>query len=116
MNLLPIITDSAWEINDKSKKPKIVSKLVTNFVPAKGSISVIKPQNEFNESGHVNKKIKIDNEYTSSMINCPAGLKWDSNNYSCAYDCLFSIFYNTFIENHAHNLEAPPTAIKAREV
>ena len=101
MNLLPIITDSAWEIIDKSKKPKIVSKPVTNFVPAKGSIPVIKPQNEFNESEHVNKKIKVDNEYTSSTINSPAGLRWDSNNYSCSYDSLFSILYNTFIENYA---------------
>jgi hypothetical protein len=101
MNLLPIITDSAWEIIDKSRKPKIVSKPVTNFVPAKGSIPVIKSQNEFEESEHVNKKIKVDHEYTSSIINSPAGLRCDSNNYSCSYDSLFSILYNTFIENHA---------------
>ena len=101
MDLLPIITDSPWEIIDKSKKPKNVSKPVTNFVPAKGSIPVSKPQNEFNESGHVNKKIKADNEYTSSIINSPTGLRWDSNDYSCSYDSLFSILYNTFTENHA---------------
>ena len=100
MNLLPIISDSAWEIIDKYKKPKIISKPVTNFVPAKGSISVIKPQNKFNESEQVNKKVKVDNEYTSSKINSPAGLIWDSNNYSCSYDSLLSILYNTFIENH----------------
>ena len=29
MNLLPIISDSAWEIIDKYKKPKIISKPVT---------------------------------------------------------------------------------------
>src|SRR5437016_8932770 len=101
MDLLPIITDSAWEIIDKSKKPKIISKPVTNFVPAKGSIPVITPHNEFNESKHVNKKVKVGNEYTSSIINSPAGLRWDSNNYSCSYDSLFSILYNTFLENHA---------------
>jgi hypothetical protein len=56
IDLLPIITNSPWEIIDKSKKPKNVSKPVTNFVPPKGSIPVTKPQNEFNESGHVNKK------------------------------------------------------------
>ena len=58
MDLLPVITDSAWEIFDKSKKSKIVSKPVTNFVPAKGSIPVIKSQNEFefNESEHIKKK------------------------------------------------------------
>ena len=83
------------------KKPKIISKPVTNFVPAKGSISVIKPQNEFNETEHVNKIVKVDNEYTSSKINSPAGLIWDSNNYSCLHDSLFSILYNTFIENYA---------------
>jgi hypothetical protein len=38
MNVLPIIADSAWRIIDKSKKPKIISKHVTNFVSAKGSI------------------------------------------------------------------------------
>ena len=64
MNLLPIVTDSAWEIIDKYK-PSIFSKPVTNYVSAKGSIPVIKPQNE---SEHVNKKIKLDNEYTSSKI------------------------------------------------
>ena len=63
---------------------------------------MLKLQNEFNESQHVNKKIKVDdNEFTSSIINSPAGLRWDSNNYSCSYDSLFSILYNTFIENHA---------------
>jgi hypothetical protein len=75
MNLLSIITNGAWEIIDKYKKPKIVLKPVTNFVPAKGSIPVIKPQNEFNESKHVNKKIKVYNEHTSSIISSPAGLR-----------------------------------------
>jgi hypothetical protein len=100
MNVLPIITDSAWEIIDKSKKPKIISKHVTNFVSAKGSILVIKPQNESNESKHIKKKIKVDNEYTTPRINSPVGLKWDSNNYSCSNDSLFSILYNIIIENH----------------
>ena len=50
---------NTWEIIDKYKKPKIISKPVTNFVPAKGSISVIKPQNKFNESEQVNKKLKL---------------------------------------------------------
>jgi hypothetical protein len=75
MNLLPIITDSAWEIIDKSKKSKIVSKPVTTFVIAKGSIPVIKSRDKFNESEHVNKKIKVDNEYTLSIMNSPARLR-----------------------------------------
>jgi hypothetical protein len=59
MNLLPIITDSTWEIIDKSKKPKIISKPVTDFVPAIGSIPPIKTQNKFSESEHVNKKLGL---------------------------------------------------------
>ena len=62
MNLLPIMSHSAWEIIDKSKKPKIVSNFVTNFVPVKGSIPAIKPQNE---TEYVNKKIKGDNGLSS---------------------------------------------------
>lgn len=102
MNVLPVITDSAWEIIDKSKKLKIVPKLITNFVPAKGSIPVLKPQNESSEFKHLNKKIKVNNEYPSLIINSPPGLRCDSNNYSCSYDSLFSILYNIFIENHTN--------------
>ena len=41
MTLLPVITDIAWHIIDKSKN-KNVSKLniVTTFIPAKGSKTV----------------------------------------------------------------------------
>ena len=59
MNVLPIITDSFWEIKDKSKKLKVVSNPVTSFVPAKGGI-LVKPLNEFNISEHhLSKKIKL---------------------------------------------------------
>ena len=30
-----------------------------------------------------------------------SSLRWDNNNYSCSYESLFSILYNTFIENYA---------------
>lgn len=74
MKLLLIVIDSAQEIIDKYKEPKIVSKPVTSYVPAKGIIPIIKPQNE-SELVNVNKKIKDDNEYALSIINLPAGLK-----------------------------------------
>ena len=59
----------------------------SEVVTAKGSIPVINLQNEFNESGHINKKIKVDNEYTSSIINSPAGLIKHQAHVGCT--CVF---------------------------
>ena len=105
MNLLPIVTDSFWQIIDKSKKSKVVlsSKIFTNFIPAKGSIPIIQPPIEQDKYEPAKKKTKLNDENDLSIIiNSPAGLRWDGNNYSCSYDSLFSILYNVFIEDHVN--------------
>jgi hypothetical protein len=103
MNLLPIVTDSGWQIIDKSKNSKVVSKPDTNFIPAKGSIPIIHLPIEQDKYEPVKKKSKLNNKNDSSIIiNPPAGLRWDNNNYSCSYDSLFSILYNVFIEDHVN--------------
>ncbi|KAF9471130.1 hypothetical protein BDN70DRAFT_820439 [Pholiota conissans] len=51
-----------------------------------------------NDSLHKDKrmctKTMVDNEQ-------PLGLKWDSVNYSCAYDAIFTILYNVWHDNPA---------------
>ena len=37
MNLLPVITDSPWQIIDKSKKNNSKSNIITTFIPAQGT-------------------------------------------------------------------------------
>ncbi len=99
MNLLPVITDSAWHIIDKSKNKNISkSNIVTTFIPAKGSKAVKHKQDEINDNLVVNKKIKssLPSDLNS---NCPIGLEWDSQNWSCAYDSLFVILYDIWKQN-----------------
>jgi len=57
MNLLPVITDSAWHIIDKSKNNNLSkSNIVTTFIPAKGSKAVKHKQDELDDNLVVKKK------------------------------------------------------------
>src|SRR6266567_9595079 len=72
-----------WHIIDKSKNKNISkSNIVTTFIPAKGSKAVKHKQDEINDNLVVNKKIKssLPSDLNS---NCPIGLEWDSQNWSC---------------------------------
>ena len=40
---------------------------------------------------------------TKLLNESPLGLTWDSNNYSCAYDSLFTVFYHLWKEGHTHH-------------
>ena len=80
MTLLPVITDTAWHIIDKSKN-KNVSKLniITTFIPAKGSKAVKHKPDEIDDNLVVNKKTK---SILSSDLNSngPIGLEWNNQN------------------------------------
>ena len=54
------------------------------------SIDAIKRKNE-NGSDRPNKKQKLTN---FDEDDTPPGTQWDGNNYSCAYDALFTILFN----------------------
>jgi len=99
MTLLPVITDTAWHIVDKSKN-KNVSKLniITTFVPAKGSKAVKHKSDEVDDNLIVNKKTK--NSLSSDLnSNSPIGLEWNNQNWGCAYDSLFVILYDIWKQN-----------------
>jgi hypothetical protein len=66
------------------------------------SVLYEKRKTHINEIDHLTKKIKLTHEGTNSLANddmALLGIKWDAYNYSCAYDALFVIFYNTWKEN-----------------
>ena len=90
MDLLPVITDSPWQIikrtkNKKTEEPKPAS----TFVPAKGSVAVKHKLDD--DDIIVKKKVKKIVKPNSSI---KLGLQWDGKNYSCAYDSLFVILYH----------------------
>jgi hypothetical protein len=103
MQLLPVVTDTPWQLIDKdSTKSKSITKLkvVTNFVPAQGT-TAITPQ-----STSKKRKTDIDVDVSraskaqriSSTVS-PRGLVWDGDNYSCAYDSLFTVLFDVWKEN-----------------
>ncbi|KDR64837.1 hypothetical protein GALMADRAFT_22667, partial [Galerina marginata CBS 339.88] len=101
------VKDSPWTIINK--KP-VVSKAKTfvaqHFQPAKGSIPVkvnnLKRKIEDTEIPIVpleaKKIIKTKKPKITYDIELQ-GLKWDSVNYSCSYDSLFTILFNLWSQN-----------------
>ena len=104
MEMLPVVTDSPWSIIDSSKtKGKHAFPKTANqyFVSAKGSIPVqaisgvkrkideISDDKDNNVTDDTNKKLKSV-EYNENL----KGLLWDRENYSCAYDALYTILFN----------------------
>jgi hypothetical protein len=99
MNILPVITDSTWQIIDKSKIKNIsMSNIVTTFIPAKGSKELKRKQDKIDDNlvGKKKNKSSLPSDLNS---NCPIGLEWDNQNWSCAYDSLFVILYDIWKEN-----------------
>jgi hypothetical protein len=118
MELLPIVADSPWQVIDNSKSNKHVQiynqskternlKAATinyletnNFVTAKSTPSFNKTmkrkanQNEHDDAPKT-KIIKVSNTRKYS----PTGLIWDSKNWSCAYDAIFTILYDLWVQN-----------------
>ena len=102
MNLLPIITDSPWQMTSKDDTNRKPVKSVNSFVPAKGSVSVVVSKHALDENPEtlsIRKKRKTFSQTTDNDMNAPLGLQWDSNDYSCSYDALFGILYNIWIQN-----------------
>jgi len=100
MPLLSVVTDAPWQIIDKKQKKEVkieTTNIQSVFVAAKGSVPVKSGKKQILEAEDLSasdKKTKaaqmiIATDYSSS----PSGLIWDGNNYSCAYDALFTILY-----------------------
>ena len=77
---------SAKHKADDQNELHAIKKLKTFHI---SSIDVIKRKNE-NGSDRPNKKQKLLN---FDEDDSPPGTQWDGNNYSCAYDALFTILF-----------------------
>jgi hypothetical protein len=102
LRLLPVVTDSPWQVVDRSKGKKKLTESplkTSSFVPAQGSVPVLlskkhkldEDEEDDNQLAAKKQKTQTDNLVE---ITGPVGLQWDGENYSCAYDSLFSILYD----------------------
>jgi hypothetical protein len=126
--LLPEVHDSPWQILKKtSKMDKIEnqnthSNQISSFIVAQGSVSISSNKRKLNEIDLENstkkqktstssKKRPLDEDSseksskrrrttTTSELYSPVGLIWDGENYSCAYDALYTILYNIWSTDH----------------
>jgi Helitron helicase-like domain at N-terminus/PIF1-like helicase len=124
MDLLPVVTDSPWQlIKDNSEKKKTsknanaattqtavrsnVNVSAHTFITAKGTIPVLNTlqianlkRKASNESilPNIPIKKKARLSFIPSQV-CPVGIIWDSKNYSCAYDAIFTILCDVWIQN-----------------
>ncbi len=107
LDLIPMVTDSTWQILDKSNNSAVATtlkakKAASAFVPARGSQALTARQKRAIEDDKVSspsKKQKTSASSSGSHNNAPIGLVWDADNHSCAYDALFVILHDIWLDN-----------------
>jgi len=90
---MPVITDSQWQIIDKSRKKnsaQLPPPIIT-YIPAKGT-KILNLKWKSNETKPVLSKKRQNT--INQTDDSPTGFIWDNQNYSCPYDSLFTILYN----------------------
>ncbi|KAH7906053.1 hypothetical protein BJ138DRAFT_1016810 [Hygrophoropsis aurantiaca] len=98
------VDEIEWNVLDKKKfNEDLKRKGLESFVPAKGSKPVAvnllgkRKSDIVNDEGPNSKKLK-SSENEATLIK-PSGLKWDSTNYSCAYDSVFTILFSLWMSS-----------------
>jgi hypothetical protein len=96
------VVESPWKLSN-SKQTNIVpksEKLSSMFLPAQGSQKVAHTQkHSHNEDGEILPLKKLTEQHCNNNYNGPAGIIWDGNNFSCAYDALIVILYDIWIQD-----------------
>jgi len=104
MQTFQVITDSSWQLITKSTTHKAAQeveiesqkqskKITGSFVPAQGSKALTstlkrKAEGDLDSDEPKSKKMRASFGPTPEI---PVGILWDSVNYSCSYDSLFTI-------------------------
>ena len=116
MNIVKVQTDTSWQLIEKFKEK------ATKYTPASGTVaidhkkSIKRKADEISTDTKADKKssdIKSDKKSSVTIISnkrprinldvqnqdAPIGLIWDSEDYSCAYDALFTILGDIWVYN-----------------
>jgi len=112
MEKMPEINDAEWHIVHKGRQvlePREAdneSLISMGFVAAKGSIPVnnqifssVNKRKTENLHVSTNKRRKLTDHMHPLNVQQPVGLIWDGQNYSCAYDSMFTILYSIWIQD-----------------
>jgi hypothetical protein len=103
MPMLPVVTDSPWQLVTKEKsklKGTTKEKPSTNFVPAQGTAPIVEQTQSKKRKAENEADLQVPNKVQRySVVDKPRGLIWDGNNYSCAYDALFTVLYDIWNDN-----------------
>ena len=108
--LLPVVTDAPWQIIEKKQATKKNKKsgdtevegdapeVQSGFVAAEGSVPVNsskkrRVEDEENDCESTKKTKTAQMILASTDSSSPSGLIWDGENYSCAYDALFTVLF-----------------------
>ena len=100
---VPECTDTSlrWSANDPLHLP-VFRQAKVSFVPAKGSKPVRRGSPGSPPEAHPSKRQKTGMSLPQSGPvfdkDGPVGLEWDGEDYSCAYDTLFTILYDIWIQ------------------
>ena len=114
MKLLNVVTDSPWQVTkDKQKNPEISKSQpkrkefsTHTFIVAKGMAPVQITTQITGTKWKADESLTDEHSKTkkSKLIfipsqDTPVGITWDSENYSCAYDAIFSILCDVWIHD-----------------
>jgi hypothetical protein len=101
--MLPAVTDTPWQLVNKEKsksKSTTKEKPSTNFVPAQGTAPIPEQTMSKKRKAEDEADLQVSQKVQRhSAVDKPWGLMWDGNNYSCAYDALFTVLYDIWNDN-----------------
>jgi hypothetical protein len=99
--LSPVVEDAKWVLVDRKKVGADNSQVTSKFVPAKVAKRKYCDTDDDRTGIPKLKKFKPAGPLVQPSHG-PAGLVWDSVNFSCAYDALFTILHNIWSDDPVH--------------
>jgi hypothetical protein len=116
MNILKVQTDTQWQLIEKFKEKG------TKYTPASGTVAIDNTKSKKRKADEISSDIKADKNHSVVKADvkpsvtiisnkkprtnldvqnqdAPIGLIWDSQDYSCAYDAVFTILGNIWVYN-----------------
>ena len=100
-SMIPV-TDSPWQLISKGTKKATAELKTSTFLPAQGSQLVVtskKHKLDNLECSPVKKLKSLNISDIHPMSHMPLGLKWNGPSWSCAYDSLFVILYDIWVQH-----------------
>ena len=113
MNVLKVQTDTKWQLIEKFKEKG------TKYTPASGTVAIDNNKSKKRKADEISSDTQVDVDVSDIKVpsvtvisnkrpninldvqnqDAPVGLIWDSQDYSCAYDALFTILGDIWVFN-----------------